>query len=73
MIFRGFTENKKAMDHAIHRLYFCINRYALLVKTSLVKAFDLRVMRVKVALLYLIEWLRKWLYYALSNLYLNVS
>ena len=27
------------MDHAIHRLYYCINRYALLVKNFLSKSF----------------------------------
>ena len=27
------------MDHAIHRLYNCINRYALLVKNFLRKSF----------------------------------
>ena len=27
------------MDHAIHRLYYCINRYALTIKNFLSKSF----------------------------------
>ena len=32
-------KSKQAMDHAIHRLYYCINRYALLVKNFLSESF----------------------------------